>query len=100
MSEQVMIQFRTDKNLKREATELYEALGMDLPTALRIFMTKSIQERGLPFSVTLSEKAAAGMKAKQAFHALRQQSAELPEMSLDEINAEIDAARRARRADG
>ncbi len=98
MGEQVLVQFRIDKALKREATELYEALGMDLPTALRIFMTKCIQEKGLPFSVALSEQAAAGLMAKQAFHALRQQAAGVPEMSMEEINAEIDAVRRERRS--
>ncbi len=36
MADQVLIQFCTDKALKHEATEIYESLGMDLPTALRI----------------------------------------------------------------
>jgi len=40
MAEQVLIQFRADKALKHEVTEIYESLGMDLPTALRLFMNK------------------------------------------------------------
>ena len=34
MAEQVLIQFRADKALKQEVAEIYETLGMDLPTAL------------------------------------------------------------------
>ncbi len=41
MAEQVLIQFHADKALKQEVTEIYESLGMDLPTALRMFMSKS-----------------------------------------------------------
>lgn len=32
MAEQVLIQFRADKELKQEVAEIYERLGMDLPT--------------------------------------------------------------------
>lgn len=32
-------------------------------------------------------------EAKNAFHTLRRQAADVPEMSLEEINAEITAAR-------
>ena len=32
MAEQVLIQFRADKALKQDVAEIYEQLGMDLPT--------------------------------------------------------------------
>ena len=35
MAEQVLIQFRADKALKQEVTEIYERLGMDLPNGKR-----------------------------------------------------------------
>ena len=49
MAEQVLIQFRADKALKQEVTEIYERLGMDLPTAFRMFMARSKMVKGLPF---------------------------------------------------
>ena len=55
MAEQVLIQFRADKALKQEVAEIYERLGMDLPTAFRMFMVKSKIEKGLPFQATLPE---------------------------------------------
>lgn len=97
MAEQVLIQFRADKALKQEVTAIYEQLGLDLPTAFRIFMTKSKMARGLPFEVTLPEQTVTRAEAKRAFHELRAQAAELPELSLDEINSEISAARADRK---
>ena len=44
MAEQVLVQFRVDKDLKQEVADIYEELGMDLPTALRVFMKKSKQK--------------------------------------------------------
>ena len=35
--------------LRQEVAEIYESIGMYLPTALRMFLTRSKSERGLPF---------------------------------------------------
>lgn len=97
MAEQVLIQFRADKALKQEVTEIYERLGMDLPTAFRMFMAKSKMVKGLPFEATLPEKTITRTEARNAFYELRQQAANLPDMSLDEIDAEISAVRTERK---
>lgn len=97
MAEQVLVQFRADKLLKQEATEIYESLGMDLPTAFRMFMKRSVMEKGLPFDAKLPENTITRSEAKNAFYALREQAADVPEMSLDEINAEIAAVRAERK---
>lgn len=94
MAEQGLVQVRVDNDLKREVTEIYEALGMDLPTAIRMFMKKSKMVRGIPFDTRLPETAITRTEALNAFEELRRQAADVPEMTLDEINAEISAARR------
>ena len=53
MAEQDLIQIRIDKELKQEVAEIYEALGLDLPTAIRIFFIKSKMLHGLPFDMIL-----------------------------------------------
>ena len=93
MAEQVLIQFRADKALKQEVTEIYERLGMDLSTAFRMFMVKSKIVKGLPFEAKLPEQTITRTEAKSAFYELRKQAANIPEMSLDEINSEILAVR-------
>ena len=109
MSDQVLIQFRADRKLKQDVTEIYESLGMDLPTALRMFMSMSRMRRGIPFEVTVpeetvisensapTEKTVTRKEALEAFERLRADAADLPEMTLDEINAEIAAARAERK---
>ena len=96
MAEQVLIQFRADKALKQDVADIYEQLGMDLPTAFRMFMKKSKQVRGLPFDAILPETNARE-DFRTAFNTLREEASDTPEMTLEEINAEISAARADRK---
>ena len=50
-----LVQVRVDEQLKEEVTNLYEELGMDLSTAIRIFLKRSVQEKGIPFSMKLTD---------------------------------------------
>ncbi|MBQ9697532.1 MAG: type II toxin-antitoxin system RelB/DinJ family antitoxin [Acidaminococcaceae bacterium] len=68
MAEQVLIQFRADKALKQEVTEIYESIGLDMPTAFRMFMVRSKMVGGLPFDARLPIKkpvAAASMTKEE-----------------------------------
>ena len=98
MSEQVLVQFRADKALKNEVSHIFESLGLDLSTALRMFLVRSLFVKGLPFDVRLPNPPISRTEAWAAFQELREQAADVPEMSLDEINAEIAAVRAERRA--
>jgi addiction module antitoxin, relB/dinJ family len=40
-----------DDETKKEAQELFKDLGMNLTTAINIFLKQAIRERGLPFYV-------------------------------------------------
>ena len=51
MSDTATISFRTDPAIKREARELYADMGMDLSTAINIFLRQSIRENGMPFKI-------------------------------------------------
>ena len=51
-----LVQIRVDEDLKNEATSIFEQLGLDLPTAFRIFLKKSVEERGIPFSMRVENK--------------------------------------------
>lgn len=97
MSEQALIQFRVDKELKQEAVEICDALGTDLPTVFRMCMKQMKIVRGIPFSTRLPEGTVTREEALRAFEAMRRQASDVPEMTLDEINAEISASRAARK---
>ena len=97
MADLTLVQARVDKELKREVTEIYEALGMDLPTAIRMFFVRSKMVRGIPFATTLPENMLTRAEALDALENMFDQAADVPEMSLDDINAEIASVRKARK---
>lgn len=46
------ISVRTDSAVKGEAEELFAELGLNLSTAVNMFLRQSIRERRIPFEVT------------------------------------------------
>lgn len=98
MAEQVLVQVRVDKKLKEEVSEIYEMLGLDLPTAIRMFLVRSKLERGLPLNTMLPKATVTRPEALDALDALFQQASGAPDMTQDEINAEIAAVRAAQKA--
>ena len=97
MAEQVLNQFRCDKQLREDCVAIYEAMGMDLNTAFRMFMERTRMVRGLPFPAVLPESRMTKAEAQKAINDIRADAADLPEMTLEEINAEIRAAREKRK---
>ena len=90
-----LLQLRIDDTLRKEASDVYSQLGLDLPTAIRMFLTRSVQVRGIPFSMILPEE---NYKATVAVAAMKRMSSDaenagVADMTLDEINAEIEAVR-------
>ncbi|WP_296665381.1 MULTISPECIES: type II toxin-antitoxin system RelB/DinJ family antitoxin [unclassified Treponema] len=45
----VAMNVRVDKELKEQATELYNDLGLSLSSAINMFLRQSVRENGLPF---------------------------------------------------
>lgn len=48
-----MVSFRTDEELKEQATRVYEALGMNLTTALNMFLRQTVIQQKYPCSLEL-----------------------------------------------
>lgn len=53
MTGQTFIQVRIDSRLKKEATDILNELGMDMPNAIRMFLRRIVLERGIPFDTKL-----------------------------------------------
>lgn len=45
------LQIRIDGKIKEKARKHYEEMGMDLSTALRVFLTQSANDKGFPYRV-------------------------------------------------
>lgn len=47
--------FRLDKDLKKQVETIYGELGINLTTAINVFLRKSVSVSGFPFDVRLEE---------------------------------------------
>ena len=94
-----LLQVRVDDSLKDKAAVVFENLGIDTSTAVRMFLTRSVMENGIPFRMTLPKEP---YNAERGFRAMMEISEDserngMADLSLDEINAEIEASRISRK---
>lgn len=94
-----LIQVRVEESLKDEAAQVFEKLGIDTSTAVRMFLKRSIMENGIPFRMTLPKEPYRAEKGYRAMVELNEESEKngLTDMSLEEINAEIESSRLERK---
>jgi len=53
MANQTNINIRTDVDVKANAEKIFENLGLNISTAINIFLRQAIRTGGLPFDVKL-----------------------------------------------
>ena len=96
---QTAMTVRMDNQQKVMFDKLCEQFGMSANTAINIFVRAVIRNRSIPFTISAEPEDDVRAKAIQAFREIRKdaESQEGPEMTLDEINAEINAVREAKR---
>ena len=89
------LQVRIDEELKNQAMMVYDQLGIDLSTAIRMFLKKSVAVNGIPFDTlndTPRDRVIAAINSMRAQSELTGAS----EMTLDDINDVIKKARTER----
>ncbi|MDR0914284.1 MAG: type II toxin-antitoxin system RelB/DinJ family antitoxin [Oscillospiraceae bacterium] len=59
----VNLSIRVDKKLKQQAEALFAQLGMNLTTALNVFMRQSVREEQIPFKITAASEKPICMRA-------------------------------------
>ena len=47
------ISIQTDNKTKRQAQQIFEALGLDMATAIDIFLRQTVRQREMPFPLTM-----------------------------------------------
>ena len=90
-----VIQVRVDDDLKLQATKVFEELGLDLSTAIRIFLKRSVMKNGLPFGMINNfnpEPSPEGVEVLRRAQARAKENGTC-NLTLDEINEEIRLAR-------
>ena len=91
-----LIQIRVDEELKNQANAIYNELGIDLSTAIRMFLKKSVLEGGIPFDTKVDQATLNAILAVDKMRTISENNGN-SEMSLDEINEEIKLARMERK---
>ena len=46
------INIRVDNEIKKEAQDVFSAMGLDMTTAINVFLRQVIRQRSIPFTVT------------------------------------------------
>ena len=87
---------RIDKEQKRLFDQLCSDFGMSANTAINIFVNAVIRTGSIPFRITKRPDDNIRKKALEAIESIRADAMSRPEMTLEEINAEIDAVRTAK----
>lgn len=94
MANTSFVQFRAEESMRIKAANICARLGIDLQTYLRMCMSRLVQEGGIPFSMKLGQaQESRGLEAMKAASRIAAEHG-VSEMTLEEINAEISAARK------
>lgn len=92
---QATFSVRMDEVLKKQFDALCQEFGMNASTAINVFARAVVRQRKIPFEIASPESDITREGAMQAFMTLREQAKDngIADMSLDEINKEINLAR-------
>jgi len=66
-AQDVRVTIRVDQELKENAEILFDYLGLNMSNAINIFLRKSVEQKGIPFSVNIG---GAGHQTSSGFNGL------------------------------
>jgi DNA-damage-inducible protein J len=101
MAETTNLSIRIDRALKDEADQIFNALGMNLTTAITVFVRQAVRQKKIPFEITLTDDnnsvslRDAMAASERIWHNSIQNGTD--KMTPADIDAEIAAARTERR---
>ena len=89
---------RVDDQLKKSFDVLCDEFGLSNSAALNMFMKTVVRERRIPFEIKADSEAQVRKQGWEAFMRMRETAlaSGAADMSLEEINGEIAAARNGR----
>ncbi len=86
---------RVDEQLKKKFDSLCDEFGLSNSAALNMFMKTVVRERRIPFEIKANSESDMRKQGWEAFMRMRETAlaSDAADMSLEEINEEIAAAR-------
>jgi len=85
--EMTNINIRTETEVKTKAQALFAALGLDMTTAINMFLRQAVREQALPFRARIGDDHEVTLRAS-----LAEMEAGVQGYSLDEFSAILDQA--------
>ena len=103
MAETTNLSIRIDRNLKEEADRVFNDLGMNLTTAITVFVRQAVRQKKIPFEIALYPESDdkrdimhyAIAATERIWHNSVQNGTD--KLTMEEIDAEIAEARAARK---
>ena len=80
---------RIDANLKKEAEQIFKELGLNMSTALTVFLRQTVRSNGIPFDMRLDVPNAETLAAINDVNLRRNLSK--PYTSVKELIEDLDA---------
>jgi len=105
MADTTNLSIRLDRGLKEQADRLFSAMGMNLTTAITVFIRQSVRQRKIPFEIALNSDTGKSLTMREAMAAserIWQNSAQngTDTITMEEIDAEIATSRAERKKRG
>jgi DNA-damage-inducible protein J len=79
-----------DKNLKEQAENLFAELGMNMTTAMNIFMRQSVRQGRIPFEISLNMPNAETLAAMQEIEDMKNGKIQKNSMSVADFAREME----------
>ncbi len=81
------LQIRIDDTLRRQASDTAQAMGLDLSSAIRMFLTQMVKENGLPFHPTNDPFYSASNRAALRSSLRQMEAGNTVTVSLDQLES-------------
>ena len=83
-------QVRIDSNIKAAATELFNSLGMDMSSAVNMFLHQCVLRGGLPFAVELPPYSQKTLDAMAEAKRISSDASVKGYSSMEDLKAALD----------
>ena len=84
------LNIRTDSEIKIAAEKIFEELGLNMSSAVNIFLRQTIRENGIPFALTLNSPNAETLEAIEEARRIAYDKNVKGYKSMEELKAALD----------
>lgn len=83
-------QIRIDTNIKKQANELFSSLGLDMSSAVNLFLYQCVLRGGIPFSVELPHYSKTTLDAMDEARRISRDSSVKGYSSMEELKKALE----------